>query len=113
MIHFTCDCCQRTIDCENEVRYVVRLEVYAAVDAEAGDLGEEVDHLEEIDEVLERIDCPSDGHGDGHNDGPTDQQLDRNVYEQVRYDLCQSCREQFTKNPLGRLTPVKLGFSEN
>ena len=32
MIHFSCDRCQRTIDSEDELRYVVRIEVEAVMD---------------------------------------------------------------------------------
>ncbi len=99
MIHFTCDGCQRRIDTEKENRYVVRLEVYAAVDAESDE--EEVDHLEAIDEMLERLDEVS------------DQELDGGVYQQVCYDLCEQCRAELLKNPLGRITATKLGFSNN
>ena len=32
MIHYSCDCCKRIIDLQEELRYVVRMEVYAAMD---------------------------------------------------------------------------------
>lgn len=102
MIHFTCDCCKRRIDADDEFRYVVRMEVYAAIEppSELGDADAERDHLEEIDELLERIDevdCD---------------ELRDNVYQQVRYDLCSECREAFLQNPLGRVA-TNVGFSEN
>lgn len=102
MIHFTCDCCKRNIDADDEFRYVVRIEVFAAIEP-PGELQaeDERDHLEEIDELLERIDevdC---------------EELRDNVYQQVRYDLCIECREAFLQNPLGRAAAVNLDFSEN
>lgn len=101
MIHFTCDCCQRTIDPDEETRYVVRLEVYSAVEADEAEFSEQRDHLEEIDDMLERIDAVDEE--DPEDDG----------YRQVRYDLCGECRRAFLKNPLGRLAATKIGFSEN
>lgn len=101
MIHFTCDCCQRPIDQEQESRYVVRVEVYSAVEAEGAEGCDERDHLQEIDDLLERMD-----ELDGED-------IAGEVYQQVRYDLCSTCREIFLKNPLGRLAMNKLGFSDN
>ncbi len=99
MIHFTCDCCGRAIDQTEETRYVVRMEIYAAVDDEAASLAEEEDHLEEIEDLLERMD-------------DLDDEEDERLYRQVRYDLCPSCRTRFLSNPLGR-PAVRMGYSEN
>ena len=41
MIHYTCDRCKRTINPENELRYVVRLEVYASLDPIEDELHDE------------------------------------------------------------------------
>lgn len=101
MIHFTCDCCQRSIDPEEETRYVVRVEVYSAVDAEGAEGADERDHLQEIDDLLERL------------DDLEVEDIENEVYQQVRYDLCGECRAKFLKNPLGRLAVTKIGFSEN
>ncbi|WP_145281390.1 hypothetical protein [Pirellulimonas nuda] len=100
MIHFTCDLCHRAIDCEDEVRYVVRLEVYASLDADA-DPGEERDHLQEIEDILEGVDDLS------------DPDVGADVYHQARYDLCSACRKRFVKNPLGRGVAANLDFSNN
>ena len=56
MIHFTCDRCQRVIDSEQELRYIVKMEIEAVMDP----IGEteppdDRDHLLEIDEILERL----------------------------------------------------------
>lgn len=101
MIHFTCDCCRQPIDAERENRYVVRMEVYTAIDLDDAGTEEcdaERDHLQEIQHLLESTDDPDD--------------IDE-VYQQVRYDLCSDCCRQFKKNPLGRFSAVKLGFSKN
>lgn len=39
MIHHSCDCCKRLIDPQHALRYVVRMEVYAAM--ESNDVDEE------------------------------------------------------------------------
>ena len=60
MIHYTCDCCKRSIDPERELRYVVRVEVYAAIDNVDDDGDDERDHLQEIQDILERLDDAED-----------------------------------------------------
>lgn len=101
MIHYTCDCCKRLISSEHELRYIVRVEVYAALDPTADDAEDERDHLQEIQDVLERL------------DDVDDDQLGDDVYHQKRYDLCGECRNLYVKNPLGRLALPELGFSNN
>ncbi len=102
MIHYTCDCCKRLIDSSEEVRYVVKMEVYAAVDATAdAAIDDERDHLEEIQQILERIEG-------GDEDAATEE-----VCQTMRYDLCLDCRRKFLKNPLGREASKQLNFSQN
>ncbi len=101
MIHFTCDACQRLIDAEKEARYVVRLEVYEALGDTTASTYDEADHLQEIEDIIERIDDLS------------DDQLDDDLYKQVRYDLCPQCRKRFMQNPLGKVNPARFGFSNN
>ena len=56
MIHYSCDCCKRVLDPE-DLRYVVKMEVYAAFDPSAMDeLDDDRDHLQEIQEILQRSD---------------------------------------------------------
>lgn len=101
MIHFTCDMCKCELDVEEGLRYVVRVEVYAAMDATAEDLADERDHLEEIQDILERI------------DDEQDERVGDDVYQQLRFDLCPSCRRKFLKNPLGVEAAKYLNFSKN
>ena len=66
MIRYSCDLCRRELDPQDDLRYVVKIEVYAAFDPAATD-GEEDDrdHLEEIQDILERMeDSASDQIGD-------------------------------------------------
>jgi hypothetical protein len=102
MIHFCCDVCQRTIDSENELRYVVRMEVYAALDSAADhEDASDRDHLEEIQDILQRVE-------DEEND-----RIGSDVYQQLRFDLCPECRVRFLKNPLAREAIKQFDFSPN
>ena len=101
MIHFSCDRCKRSIDPAEQLRYVVRIEIRAALDFEdATDDEADRDHLMEIEEILE---CADDAGSDFVGD---------DVYQQKRFDLCPECYRKFTRNPVGR-DSVELNFSEN
>ena len=102
MIHFTCDRCRRVIDAEQELRYVVRMEIEAVMDPiHECEPQDDRDHLLEIDEILERADAlESDAIGD-------------DVYQKRRYDLCPQCYRKFVANPLARERKPALGFSHN
>jgi len=99
MIHFTCDCCKQLINLDTEVRYVVRMEVFAMADADDADCDDDRDYLQEIEDML--------------SSGEDDETLEAGIYEQTRFDLCETCRQEFMQNPLGRATAVQIGFSQN
>ena len=100
MIRFTCDLCKREIDPVGDLRYVVKIEIYASLDPMTLE-EDDRDHLQEIQDILERSeDLDSDQIGD-------------DVYQQLRFDLCPECRRKFLKNPLGRENAKILNFSEN
>jgi hypothetical protein len=102
MIRYSCDLCGRELDPEEDLRYVVKIEVYAAFDPTATDEEEDDrDHLEEIQNILERL------------DDSDDDQIGEDVYQQLRFDLCPECRKKFAKNPLARDTAKAFGFSAN
>ena len=104
MIRYSCDLCKREIDPEHDLRYVVKVELYAAFDpAMAGDEDDDRDHLEEIQDILERM------------EDSEDDQIGDDVYQQLRFDLCPECRKKFLQNPLGReiVTAKAVGFSKN
>ncbi len=102
MIRYTCDLCKRELDPEDDLRYVVRIEIAAAFDPMVSDDDEDDrDHLEEIQDILERLeDAESERIGD-------------EVYQQMRFDLCPECRKRFVRRPLGRKNSTIFGFSEN
>ena len=72
MLHYTCDCCKRPIDPEQELRYVVRVEVYAALDPMQDESDDEHDHLQEIQDILDRL------------DDVDDERISDDVYQQKR-----------------------------
>ncbi|MDX1948755.1 MAG: hypothetical protein SFU86_25425 [Pirellulaceae bacterium] len=103
MIHYSCDRCKRTIDPDQALRYVVRIEVEAVMDSpQSGEMNDDRDHLLEIDEILERVDasqCP---------------EISEDIYQQRRYDLCPQCARKFMQNPVGReKKPAPVGFNPN
>jgi hypothetical protein len=102
MIRYSCDLCKRELHAEDDLRYVVKIEVYAAFDPAASGINEDDrDHLEEIQDILERM------------DDLDDDQLGEDIYQQLRFDLCPECRKKFLKNPLARETAKAFGFSSN
>lgn len=101
MIRYTCDLCKRDLDPEEDLRYVVKIEISAAFDPAVVDDEDDRDHLQEIQDMLERLE---------HLD---DDQVGNDVFQKLRFDLCPECRKRFLKNPLGREIAKVLGFSEN
>ena len=102
MIHFSCDRCKRVLDPDDDLRYVVKLEVHAAMEpVDADDLDDDRDHLLEIHEMLESVeDLDNELTGD-------------DAYQRRRYDLCSECYRKFMKSPLGREPVTQLDFSQN
>jgi hypothetical protein len=103
MIHYSCDLCKRSFDPDDDLRYVVKIEIFAAYDPNAGAEGDDDhDHLQEIQDILETM------------EDAEDERIGEDVYQQLRFDLCPECRRKFLKNPLARQTPAKaFGFSSN
>lgn len=100
MIHYSCDLCKRPLDPESDLRYVVKMEVYASLDPMDDALDDDQDHLEEIQDILERM------------DDAEDERIGDDVYQQMRFDLCAQCRKRFLRNPMGAAAPT-FDFSEN
>jgi hypothetical protein len=104
MIRYSCDLCKRDLDPEGDLRYVVKVEVFAAFDPAVADADEDdCDHLQEIQDILERLEDAEDEH------------IGEDVYQQLRFDLCPECRKRFLRNPLGRDLAIAkaVGFSKN
>ena len=101
MIHYSCDCCKRRLDPQADLRYVVKMEVYASLDPLEDASDDDADHLQEIQDILERLeDCE-------------DPQIGEDVYQQLRFDVCSDCRRNFLRSPLGRRERKHFDFSDN
>jgi hypothetical protein len=102
MIHYSCDRCRRPLDPEEDLRYVVKIEIQAAMEPlQADDLEDDRDHLLEIQEILERM------------DDEACEAVSEEVYQKRRFDLCPQCFRQFKKNPLGQEAKAAVDFSQN
>ena len=102
MVHYSCDICKRLIEAEEDVRYVVKIEVYAALDPSADDVDDDRDGLQDVQEMLQRVEesCSEDVTPD-------------DLYQNLRFDLCPDCRKKFLSRPLGRESAKQFNFSQN
>lgn len=101
MIHHSCDRCQKIIDPQDDIRYTVRIEVQASIDSVETEREEDRDHLLDLEEIIERLECE-------HDD-----EFSESLYQRSRHDLCSACYREYMRNPLARKPEVNLGFSEN
>ncbi len=108
MIHYNCDMCGKSLVSEEDDRYVVKIEIYAACDSMEvddedliNDLEEEEDDDEEEDEEDEEVD----------NLDPDE--LDGVEYKTFRYDLCSKCHSRYLQDPLSIKSIRRGRFSEN
>jgi hypothetical protein len=103
MIHYSCDRCGRPIEPQDELRYIVRIEVEVVMAPIDGDVVEDDDrdHLMELHEILERA------------DDAADPAIGDDVYQRRRYDLCCECHRKFIRNPVGKDSAKQLDFSNN
>ena len=105
MLHYSCDLCKRPIDEKVGVRHVVKIEVFPAIEDCPACEGDgcspeaDVDHLDEMQELLEQLDCEDAVLEDGARS--------------MRFDLCDACRQRFVKNPLGAKNGKQFDFSQN
>jgi hypothetical protein len=106
MIHYSCDRCRKTIDPNEEIRYVVKLEVHVALDPlEVDEETSDRDYLDEIQENLEK--SPLNPLEDDCDPPP------RHESGQRTYDLCPACYRKFSQNPVGSDLHAPIGFSSN
>jgi hypothetical protein len=102
MIHFTCDLCGKTLQAEEDTRYVVKIEVYAAYDPmeiSGDDLRE--DHDDEIQGLLAQM------------EDMDAEDLEDQVFKTFRFDLCPECHEAYLKDPLGLKARLRTRFEHN
>jgi hypothetical protein len=108
MLHYSCDICKRPIHPQADVRHVVKIEVFPAVEdgpcgcEDLDDYGGDADHLEEMQDLLEQLDDCDDPRIAADA-----------AARSLRFDLCDACRQRFVKNPLGIKSGKYLDFSKN
>ncbi len=100
MIHYSCDRCNKTINSNDEIRYVVRIEVQLAIGDPEDDRLESTS-LEELEEMLESID-PNQFEDD-----------DCTSANEKKFDLCSRCYGEYIDNPLAIEAVSNFGFSDN
>jgi hypothetical protein len=101
MIHYTCDRCKRSINANDQARYVVQIDIQSLADQLNSETDDDIDQLSVLHEQLDELDAhPCDPHECECN-------------HHGRYDLCRQCYEQLLRNPLGREAMLALGFSNN
>lgn len=102
MIQYVCDLCHAALDPQHDLSYVVRMEIYAAPGEDDSSRDDDRDYLEDIHEILERLD----------DSDPDDRELSADTYQKRRYDLCRDCCQRFLQDPLGRRPAQKFDFSK-
>lgn len=100
MVHYTCDMCGKPLQAEEDIRYVVKIEVYTACDAMEMD-DEMSEELEEMDE-----------NDNDDDDDPLDM-LENGEYKTFRFDLCTKCHEKYLQDPLSIKSWNRTRFSQN
>ena len=100
MITFVCDRCQKKIDSKQELRFVVSVEVEAAMDFDEEDRPdrEYINELQELLESLDTVDCA---------------EISDKAYQKKSYDLCEQCCQEYLKNPLAIEQVAPMGYSNN
>lgn len=102
MIHVTCDLCGKALRPQEDQRYIVKIEAYAAHDPhELTEADLDADHMEAISQLLR----------EQEENGDSAELVEAN--KQFRFDLCGSCHQKFVRNPLAKEVLQKFDFSKN
>lgn len=103
MLHITCDLCGKELLPGDDLRYVVKLEVFAAQDPmEITEADLDDDHMEAVSQLLRE-----------EEESLVDPDVAAPPYKSFRYDLCSDCHKKFVRDPLGKDAAQKFDFSEN
>lgn len=101
MLRYSCDVCGKDMLPEEDRRYVVKIEVYAAHDpAELTEDDLDADAVESLGEML----------AEAGDDADFSEHLPP-VRKDFRFDLCPDCHQHYLRNPLARETVLQ--FSNN
>ncbi len=103
MIHYNCDMCGKSLVPEEDDRYVVKIEIYAACDSMEVDDEDLINDLEEEE----------DDDDDDEVDNLDPDEIDSIEYKTFRYDLCSKCHSRYLQDPLSIKSIRRGRFSEN
>lgn len=101
MLRVNCDGCGKELKPGHD-HFILKIEVFAAHDPSRlteEDLDE--DHLEQVADMIREME---------ESDEP---EAIEPLTQNMRYDLCPTCRKRYLRDPLGREASQKLHFSEN
>ena len=90
MMQLTCDRCGKTLLLDEDVRYVAKIQVYAAYDPlelSAEDLKK--DHRAELRALVEKLKAME------------PEKAQDSVYRELTFHLCPACQREYLKDPLG------------
>ena len=105
MIRYSCDMCGRSLVPDEDERYVVKIEVYAACDSMDADCEDE--------EFINDFDEDDDDENDEEIDNVDADEIESIEYKTFRYDLCSKCHSRYLQDPLS-INSIRRGrFSEN
>jgi len=94
--------CGKGLLVDEDVRYIVKIEVYAAYDPlELTEEDLEGDHLAEMSAIFEQT------------EGKDAEELEEEVYKSFRFDLCMECQKKYLQDPLFRNVFRRTDISPN
>ena len=91
MMRLTCDLCGKTLLIDEDVRYIVNIEVFAAYDPM--ELTEEdlrKDYRKELQDLVRRL------------EEMDPEKAQDSVYRKFEFQLCPKCQRKYLEDPLGR-----------
>ncbi len=98
MYGIVCDACNRPLLVDSPVRYVTKVEVYAAYDP-----------LEITEEDLQAADRESWRQLIEAVEQADPKELEAQVHQTFRFDLCPECRARYVRDPLAPARPGHAG----
>ncbi|MEB2308707.1 MAG: hypothetical protein OZ917_05320 [Candidatus Brocadiaceae bacterium] len=103
MVHYTCDMCGRPLLANEDIRYVVKIEVYTACDAMEMD----------DDEAMEEEMWEMEENNDQGEKSSLEESFEDGEYKTFRFDLCTKCHKKYLHDPLFLKSWNRTRFSEN
>ncbi|MEE9200757.1 MAG: hypothetical protein V3V45_04860 [Candidatus Brocadiales bacterium] len=91
MIHYSCDMCSKVIQSEEELRYVVKIEIYPA---DVDDVEDENGEFDDIKDDLAEFNL------EGEREPEEDSDEEDMEYKTLRFDLCSDCHKAYVRDPI-------------